>query len=143
MFHICATHYSNHQWHVAIEHLNCGECDWRLIFKLYFFLISLHLNSHMWLVAIVLDRAFITGKVKPLFGGLESPILNPLTTLSLTNSVSMSFKSPQIQQIPWIQLLRCITMLVIQKEFTYVLQSTACVCPSYGVVGVTASEGQQ
>lgn len=51
----------------------------------------------MWLVAIVLDRAFITGKVKPLFGGLESPILNPLTTLSLTNSVSMSFKSPQIQ----------------------------------------------
>lgn len=87
-------------------------------------------------------REFIIGKIKPLFGGLESPIFDRLITFPLTNIVPVSFKSPQIQQFPWIQLLRYTTMFIIWKEFTYVLQSTTCACPTYHAVGVTASEGQ-
>ena len=50
---------SSYMWYVASEYLKCSWFNWT---EFYLLLINLYLNSHMWLMATILDS---TGMINP------------------------------------------------------------------------------
>lgn len=53
---LCAVQHGSHSTEVATEHLKCGRLE-REFSIFYLIVINVPLNSHTWLVAIVLDNA--------------------------------------------------------------------------------------